>query len=74
MGVRTSVEKEQAGPRESPCGKRPKESKKKSELECESASGYKVRQTENKRKTNGAARKEEKEMANQENCWLEELE
>jgi hypothetical protein len=39
----------------------------KSELECESASGQKVTQKENKRKTNGAARKEE-------NCWSEELE
>jgi hypothetical protein len=54
--------------------KRPRESKTKSELECESASGQKVRQTENKRKTNGAARKEEKEMGNQENCGFEELE
>jgi hypothetical protein len=48
----------------------------KSELECESASasGQKVRQTKKKRETNGAASKEEKGMANQENCRLEELE
>jgi hypothetical protein len=49
MDGRTSVEKEQEAPRESPCGKRPRESKTKSELECESASGQKVTQTENKR-------------------------
>jgi hypothetical protein len=60
MGGRTWVEKEQAGPVESPCGKQPRESKMKSELEYESASGQKVRRKENKRKTNGAARKEEK--------------
>jgi hypothetical protein len=74
MGGRISAEKEQAGPWESPCGKRSRESKMKSEVECESASNQKVRRTKNKRKTNGAARNEEKEMANQENFGLEELE